>query len=114
MPVVSKSTAGAELRSAIIQTVFTLGGFESFVKPGDSVFLKPNFNSADPFPASTDICFLREVVQLVLEQDPSKVIIGESSAFNDNTTKIMEALGIPQLEDISPKVAVMDLNKSGW
>jgi uncharacterized protein (DUF362 family) len=114
MAAVSKITVSSDLRSSISDSVAALGGIGSFVHSGDSVLLKPNFNSADPFPASTDIRFLRDVVQIVLEQDPHSVVIGESSALNDNTSKIMDKLGVRQIEELSPKVKVIDLNTKEW
>ena len=114
MAVVSKVMVGRDLRTSISDSIAALGGIGSFVHSGDSVLLKPNFNSADPFPASTDISFLREVVQIVLEQDPQSIVIGESSALNDNTSKIMDKLGMRQIEELSPKVKVTDLNTKEW
>ncbi len=114
MAVVSKVTVKGDLRSTISDSIAALGGIGSFVHSGDSVLLKPNFNSADPFPASTDISFLRDVVQIVLEQDPQSIVIGESSALNDNTSKIMDKLGVRQIEELSPKVRVTDLNTKEW
>jgi len=111
---VSKIITGENLRSSIAEAVGEFGGFGSIVEPGDSVLLKPNYNSADPFPASTDLEFLRCLVQLVLEQGPERVIIGESSAFNVSTSKIMDKVGVRELEALSPEVEVIDLDKSDW
>ncbi len=114
MTTVKKVAVGDDLCSSIAEAVGGLGGFSSFIEAGDTVLLKPNFNSADPFPASTDFEFLRCVVQLTLEREPDRIIIGESSALNSSTTKIMDRLGVLELEALSPIVQVIDLKKAKW
>jgi len=88
----------------------SLTGFKKFIKKGDVVLLKPNFNTADPFPASTDFEFLKCVVELVYEAGPKIVMLGDSSTISLNTRKIMEKLGIFELEkmDCPPKIYVFD------
>jgi uncharacterized protein (DUF362 family) len=51
---------------------------EQAIGNGDRVLLKPNFNSQDQYPGSTDLGFLRATVELLLEAG-AKVTIGESS-----------------------------------
>jgi uncharacterized protein (DUF362 family) len=114
MTIVKRVVVGDDLRSAIAEAVGGVGGFDSFIEAGDTVLLKPNFNTADPFPASTDIDFLRCVVQLTLEREPDSVIIGESSAIGENTSKNLALVGAKQLESLSHKVQVIDLNQTRW
>jgi uncharacterized protein (DUF362 family) len=56
-----------------------IGGFNMMIKKGDQVLLKPNFNSADLPPASSDPRFLKAMVELLYEYGAGKVILGESS-----------------------------------
>ncbi|MGB3715708.1 MAG: DUF362 domain-containing protein [Candidatus Promineifilaceae bacterium] len=114
MTTVKRVAVGDDLRSSIAEAVGGVGGFGSFIEVGDTVLLKPNFNSADPFPASTDLEFLRCVVQLTLEQKPERIIIGESSAINENTSKNLAVLGVRELESLSPNVQVIDLGQTRW
>jgi uncharacterized protein (DUF362 family) len=60
---------------------------------GKSVFVKPNFNTADPAPGSTHIDTLRTVIQLVKEQGPSKVTVGERSGPT-STSKVFQEKGV--------------------
>lgn len=90
---VGKTKFGEDLKQSILKAVDLIGGFGEFVKAGDTVFLKPNFNTADPFPASTDPAFLKAVVELVYEFDVRSVIIGDSSTMAANTRQVMEKLG---------------------
>jgi uncharacterized protein (DUF362 family) len=114
MTTVKKVAVGDDLHSSIAEAVGGVGGFNSFIEAGDTVLLKPNFNSADPFPASTDFEFLRCVVQLTLEHEPGRIIIGESSAINENTSKNMKRLGVRELEGLSPIIQVVNLDKTEW
>ena len=73
---VAKVMAGEDIRAAIDRAVALLGS--QVIDRGDRVLLKPNFNSQDPYPGSTDLAFLRAVVELLLEAG-AKITIGESS-----------------------------------
>lgn len=74
-----------------------LGSITAFVKSGESVLVKPNCNTADPFPASTSLDFLEAVVNLVKSQSPSKIIIGDSCTIFQKTEKVFIKKGLPEL-----------------
>src|SRR5512136_2430373 len=46
---------------------------------GKYVFVKPNFNTADPAPGSTHIDTLRTLIELVKAQKPRKIVVGDRS-----------------------------------
>lgn len=77
-PLVSKAKAGKDIRATIDEAIALLGNLGQVINRGDSVFVKPNFNSPDPFPGSTDIEFLRAIIELLREAG-AKVKMGESS-----------------------------------
>jgi uncharacterized protein (DUF362 family) len=110
---VAQASADKSLAEAINKAVDELGGFKKFVKKGEVVFLKPNFNTADPFPASTDIEFLRVVVELVYEAGAKLVMIGDSSTMSLNTRKIMEEKGVFGLQEVKtpPRIYVFEEGK---
>jgi len=110
MTKVSKVKVEKELKSSILEAVNLIGGFKKFIKKGEVVLLKPNFNTADPFPASTDLEFLKSTVELVYDCDPKIVMIGDSSTMSLNTRKVMEDIGVFELENSekSPRVYVFD------
>lgn len=107
---VSRVLVNKNLKNAVCQVVEKIGGFKKIIKKGDVVLLKPNFNTADPFPGSTDFEFLKIVVELVYECDPKIVMLGDSSTMSLNTRKIMEKLKIFDLEKMKlpPRVYVFD------
>ncbi len=110
MEKVARVSVNKGLPLAIKQAVNELGGFKKFVKKGEVVFLKPNFNTADPFPASTDLEFLRTVVELVYEAGAKLVMIGDSSTMSLNTRKIMEEKGVFSLQEMKtpPRIYVFE------
>lgn len=75
---VAKVRAGESIRAAIDRAIGLLGGLGNAVSRGDKVLIKPNFNSPDPFPASTDLEFLRATIEMLLELGV-RVVIGESA-----------------------------------
>ncbi len=113
MTKLSKIKVGEDLGLSVKESVARIGGMDSFIKKGDIVLVKPNFNTADPFPASTDISFLKEVVSLVYKQGAKSVIVGESSTYFRNTREEMEKTGVFELEKekIPPKIHVFEEGK---
>ena len=60
---------------------------------GKKVFLKPNFNTADPAPGSTHNDVLSALVKEIKERDAFSVTVGDRCGPGD-TQKVMEAKGI--------------------
>ena len=67
------------------------------IKPTDRVLLKPNFNTADPFPASTDMGFLSAVIEVIKQYNPKEIIVGESCTYFLKTEKVCAEKGISDL-----------------
>ena len=111
---VAKIKVENDLKESILKVVNEIGGFESFIKKGDVVLLKPNFNTADPSPASTSIDFLKAITELVYDCGAKMVIIGDSSTMSLNSRKVMEKIGVFELENMErpPRVYVFD--ERGW
>jgi uncharacterized protein (DUF362 family) len=114
MDKVAKVKVENNLKDSIRHAVNSIGSFEKFIKPADVVLLKPNFNTADPYPASTDLEFLKAVTELVYECQPKIVMIGDSATLKVNTRKVMEEIGVSELEKMErpPKIYVFD--ERGW
>lgn len=91
---VAKGIAGSDLRASVDSIVSLLGGMGQAIGRGDKVLVKPNFNSPDPYPASTDLAFLRAVVECLLEEGV-KVTIGESAGGMWRPTRtVFRKLGV--------------------
>jgi len=69
----------------------------SFPPPkGKDIFIKPNFNSADPAPGSTHNDTLRQLILEIKARGAGRITVGESSG-PPPTKKVMEDKGIPAL-----------------
>ncbi len=107
---VSRASAGPDLKASIKLCLDALGGLDRLVQPGDSVLLKPNYNSNDPSPATTDPAFLRAVAELVREAGADRVAIGDSSGLPWlPTRRTLGSLGITdELRDIGDELLLFD------
>ncbi|KKM16884.1 hypothetical protein LCGC14_1681310 [marine sediment metagenome] len=108
------------LEDSIRTALQSRGDLKNFISKGDQVLLKPNFNTGDPFPASTDPDFLLTIAKLVLELTPNVSII-ESSMFRlkteDIINKIMgdrlKKLEIPLITELDFQYIDIDLKSLG-
>jgi uncharacterized protein (DUF362 family) len=112
---VAKVKAGKDIRAAIDRTIALLGSLEQVIGRGDKVLAKPNFNSQDPYPGSTDLMFLRAVVELLLEAG-AKVTIGESSGgIWRPTRKVFGKLGMFEVaRDLGVELIAFDDRPDDW
>ena len=108
----SKISTTEDLKTDIFRAVDAIGGFNKVINKGDQVLLKPNYNSADPPPASSDPEFLKAIVELLFEQGAGKVILGESSWQGLKTRKaLQQADALATLKDTGAEFAFFDEEK---
>jgi uncharacterized protein (DUF362 family) len=60
---------------------------------GTQILLKPNFNSADPAPASTHLTTLRTLVELLQEMGAGEITVADRSGMGDSRS-VMGAAGV--------------------
>jgi uncharacterized protein (DUF362 family) len=82
---------------------------------GQTVFLKPNFNSADPFPGSTHNDTLAALVRALQVRGAGPITVGDRSGMGD-TRRVMERKDIFRLADeLGFEALVLDeLDAAGW
>lgn len=82
---------------------------------GKDVFVKPNFNSADPTPGSTHIDTLNALVGELRRLGAGPVTLGDRSGMG-NTREVMQSKDIPALaRDLKMKTVVLDeLADTDW
>lgn len=82
---------------------------------GKSVFLKPNFNSADPAPGSTHADTLRTLVERLWAMGAASIMLGDRSGMGD-TREVMQATGAFDLaSELGCQTVVFDeLGADGW
>jgi uncharacterized protein (DUF362 family) len=82
---------------------------------GKRVFLKPNFNSADPAPGSTHEDALRALIERLWEMKAASILIGDRSGMGD-TRAVMRTKGVFDLaaEHGVETVVFDDLGSDDW
>lgn len=116
-PVVSITAAEGDVKAAVLRSVEAIGGWERALRHEDRVLLKPNFNSPDPPPGSTDVEFLTAVVELLREAGYHDISVGDCSGLLWHPTmdvfqetgawQRMKEVGVPMLSfDDGPWVDV--------
>jgi len=82
---------------------------------GKQVALKANFNSADPFPASTHLDTLRALVETLKGAGASGITLAERSGMG-NTEQVLEQMGVLDLSrELGFNTIVLDdADKDGW
>ena len=82
---------------------------------GKNVALKANFNSADPFPASTHLDTLRAIVETLKNAGASGITLAERSGMGD-TEQVLDQMGTLALsKELGFKVVVLDdVGKEDW
>ncbi|MCW4020987.1 MAG: DUF362 domain-containing protein [Candidatus Bathyarchaeota archaeon] len=92
-----------------------LGRYDLSEYSGRRVALKANFNSADPFPASTHIDTLGAIVKGLKGAGVSKITLAERSGMGDTRT-ILKSMGVFELsEELGFGVVVLDEeDRDGW
>jgi len=95
---VSKVTCDGSLRESIERSVELIGGLDRLVKRGDTILLKPNYNTADPFPGSSDPEFVKAVIKMLYEAGAERVILGERTAFL-HSRRVLERAGIVKMAE---------------
>jgi uncharacterized protein (DUF362 family) len=82
---------------------------------GQTVFLKPNFNSADLFPGSTHNDTLSALVRELQARGAGLITVGDRSGMGD-TRRVMKRKGILRLaEELGFEALVLDeMDAAGW
>jgi uncharacterized protein (DUF362 family) len=111
-PLVSKVVYKDSLKESIRQSVELIGGIRKLVEKDDTILLKPNYNTADPFPGSSDPKFIKAVIDMLYEAGAEKVIVGERTALLHNYN-VLEKAGIIKVAE-GAGVKVIVFGRDGW
>jgi uncharacterized protein (DUF362 family) len=93
----------------------TLDLLETRPTQGKQVFLKPNYNSADPAPGSTHPDVLRAMTEWLWVSGAESITVGDRSGMG-NTRLVMQSAGAFELADELgfDTVVFDDLGPDGW
>ncbi len=92
-----------------------LAEFDLSILSGSAVALKANFNSDDPFPASTHIDMLRGIADSIMNEGPAHLTLAERSGMGE-TRAVLENRGVFSLaQELGFSVVVLDeIERNGW
>lgn len=108
------STADRDLKEAVKEAIDLIGGVRKALNPKDRVLLKANFNSDDPYPASTDLGFLAAVVELLREEGITNLTLGERSGWPwMPTARVLEEMGVLQVAK-ELDLPILDFDAGPW
>ena len=96
---ISKVRVDGILREAIKKSIELIGGLKAIIKPGDTVTIKPNLNTADPNPASSDPEFIKILGELILEAGAKELQIVDSSTLYMTTRDVAKKIGLTKVAD---------------
>ncbi len=96
---VSKMHVSPNLQSSIERSIDLIGGIESVIKPGDTVTIKPNLNTGDPYPASSDPHFIHALGKILLGAGVEKLRIADSSTLWKNSRDVAQKISLDEVTD---------------
>ncbi len=103
----------SSIRESVRKAISMVGDLD-FIKPGDTVLVKPNVNSDDPYPGTTNPEVIKELVSMCYEKGAKKVIVADRSGVSwQNTMRNMEKTGIAQAGR-SAGAEVVALDNEEW
>ena len=104
--------ASTDLKETVKRAVDLIGGLEKVIRPDDVVTIKPNLNTSDPYPASSDPEFIKTIGELVLDAGASKIKIMESSMFRASTRQVAEDANLISIvDDLDAELILLDEHK---
>ncbi len=98
-----------DVPKTVRSSVDLLGGLEKIDVSGKNVFVKPNTNSNNPHPASTNPAVVGTVVKMLFEAGAAEVNVGDCSNINNLTRDVMKDQGIQKaVEEAGGKVMFLE------
>ncbi|HMB45121.1 MAG TPA: DUF362 domain-containing protein [Candidatus Methanoperedens sp.] len=107
---------GVVRKKDIIQSVKTsvdlAGGMK--IKKNSTVLIRPNANTADFPPGSTNPEVLKGAIRAVKEYNPAKIIVAEKSMTTLDTIKVMKHLGLYQAAESEGVDEIVSFDDGKW
>ena len=110
------SIVRAAVREEGIRCAVELLGDERPPFANQNIILKPNFNSADPFPAGTHNDTLAALIRLLQEDTPASITVAERSGGSWKSHEVADTKGVrPIFEQLGVDYTVLDdLSAEDW
>jgi len=111
-PLVSRVVYDGNLKQSIERALSLIGGVDRLVQKDETILVKPNYNTAHPFPGSSDAQFIRVVIEILYEAGARKVVLGERTALLHSRDVLKQAGIVEVAEKAGAEVRVF--GKDGW
>ncbi len=100
-------------RASGVRALLDKFGLDDF--SGKTVAIKANYNSADPFPASTHLGTLRAIVETLKAANANSITLAERSGMGE-TQNVLQQMGVMDLSrELGFSTVVLDdLGKEDW
>jgi uncharacterized protein (DUF362 family) len=84
------------------------------IKKNSTVLIRPNANTADYPPGSTNPEVLKGAIRAVKEYDPAKIIVAEKSMTTLDTLRVMKHLGLYQAAESEGVDEILSFDDLEW
>lgn len=112
--IISASKLDKDVKGDILKAVKKIGGFEKALKKTDKILIKPNMNTADPWPGGgTDTRFLDALIKVLQDAGYSKLTVADTSGPWGPTERIIKKVGYDKVCK-SNGVPLNDWDKMKW
>ncbi len=110
---VSKVQVPSSIRDSIEQAISLLGGIDKAIQPGDVVTIKPNLNTGDPYPASSDPEFILALGNVLLDAGVDLLRIADSSTQRVSSRDVSNKIGLTAVAE-KLGAELIHLEEHGW
>jgi uncharacterized protein (DUF362 family) len=112
--IIQATPLAKDLKGDIKRAVDKIGGFGKSLKKTDKILIKPNMNTADPWPGGgTDPQFLDALIQVLQDAGYGKLAVGDSCGPWGPTERVIKIVGY---DAVCKKngVELLDFDKGKW
>lgn len=111
---IQATPSGKDLKGDIKKAVSVIGGFEKSLKKSDKILLKPNMNSAHPYPGGgTDGEFLEALISVLKDEGYENLTVADCTGPWAPVERVAKVLGHDAVCSAT-KTPLVDWDKGKW
>jgi uncharacterized protein (DUF362 family) len=112
--IVSSTPLDKDLKGDIKKAIKKIGGFGKALKRTDKILIKPNMNTADPWPGGgTDPNFLDALIKVLQDEGYSNLTVADTCGPWGPTERVIKIVGYDKVCEANG-VALNDWDKMQW
>jgi uncharacterized protein (DUF362 family) len=103
-----------DLKGDIKKAVKLIGGFDKALKKTDKILIKPNMNTADPWPqGGSDPAFLEALILVLKDEGYQNVTVADTCGPWGPTERVIKKMGYDSVCNVT-KAPLVDWDKGKW